>query len=201
MPRTASSCHAIRRSSRAVTARGPATSAFHPTRPYAYVVNELDSTVTAYHWNSERGELKPFQIIPTTTPSTYTGDNTGAEIAVAPSGKFVYASNRGHDSIVIFAVDPASGMLAHVGWESVQGRKPRFFCLDPERKPSLRGERRQSHHRRVSGRSRNRQAHADRPDHRDRKPVVHRFCNSVMTNAMLCGLFFCGVASFVVLWQ
>jgi 6-phosphogluconolactonase (cycloisomerase 2 family) len=103
---------------------------FHPTRPYAYVVNEMDSTVNAYHWNTDRGELTPFQRIPT-TPTTYTGDNTGAEIAIAPSGKFVYASNRGHDSIVIFSVDPASGMLAHVGWESVQGKKPRFFGLDP----------------------------------------------------------------------
>lgn len=110
---------------------GPRHVTFHPAGHYAYVVNELDSTVTAYHWDSETGELKPFQII-STTPTTYTGDNTGAEIAVAPSGKFVYASNRGHDSIVIYSVDPASGMLAHVGWESVQGRKPRFFGLDPD---------------------------------------------------------------------
>lgn len=110
---------------------GPRHVTFHPGGPYAYVVNELESTVTAYHWNSERGELKPFQRIPT-TPTTYTGDNTGAEIAIVPSGKFVYASNRGHDSIAIYSVDPASGMLAHVGWESVQGRKPRFFGLDPD---------------------------------------------------------------------
>lgn len=103
---------------------------FHPHRPYAYVVNELDSTVNAYHWNSDRGELEPFQRVPT-TPDTYTGDNTGAEIAIAPSGRFVYASNRGHDSIVIFSVDEATGMLDPVGWESVQGRKPRFFGLDP----------------------------------------------------------------------
>ncbi|MBI1989238.1 MAG: lactonase family protein [Betaproteobacteria bacterium] len=109
---------------------GPRHVTFHPGGRYAYVVNELDSTVTAYHWNSGRGDLEAFQII-STTPTTYTGDNTGAEIAIAPSGKFVYASNRGHDSIVIFSVDPASGMLAHVGWESVQGRKPRFFGLDP----------------------------------------------------------------------
>ena len=104
---------------------------FHPTQPYAYVVNELESTVTAYHWNTEIGELKPFQVVPT-TPTTYTGDNTGAEIAMASSGKFVYASNRGHDSIVIFSIDPTSGMLDPIGWESVQGRKPRFFCLGPD---------------------------------------------------------------------
>jgi 6-phosphogluconolactonase len=101
---------------------------FHPTRPYAYVVNEADSTVNAYHWNSDTGALQPFQRIPT-TPTTYVGNNTGAEIAIAPSGKFVYASNRGHDSIAIFAIDIATGTLEHAGWESVRGRKPRFFCL------------------------------------------------------------------------
>ena len=59
-----------------------------------------------------------------TTPTSYIGDNTGAEIWIAPSGKFVYASNRGHDSIAIFAVDAKSGTIEPVGWESVQGRKP-----------------------------------------------------------------------------
>jgi len=104
--------------------------AFHPSRPYAYVVNEMDSTVNAYHWDTERGVLDPFQRI-ATTPDDYVGDNTGAEIAILPSGRFLYASNRGHDSIVIYTVDAASGRLAHVGWESVQGKKPRFFGLDP----------------------------------------------------------------------
>jgi 6-phosphogluconolactonase len=104
--------------------------AFHPARPYAYIVMEQDSTVFAYHWNAERGELKPFQRVPT-TPTSYVGDNMAAEIAILPSGKFVYASNRGHESIVIYAVDQATGMLETVGWEPVQGRKPRFFGLDP----------------------------------------------------------------------
>jgi 6-phosphogluconolactonase len=103
--------------------------AFHPARPYAYVVNELESSVTVYHWNTDIGELRPFQVVPT-TPTTYTGDNTGAEIAMAPSGKFVYASNRGHESIVIFSIDQVNGMIDPIGWESVQGKKPRFFCLD-----------------------------------------------------------------------
>jgi 6-phosphogluconolactonase len=103
---------------------------FHPTKPYAYVVNEMDSTVNAYHWDTDRGVLEPFQRVPT-TPTTYTGDNTGAEIAIAPSGRFVYASNRGHDSIVILRVDETNGMLEPIGWEPVQGKKPRFFCLDP----------------------------------------------------------------------
>jgi 6-phosphogluconolactonase (cycloisomerase 2 family) len=104
---------------------------FHPAQPYAYVVNEMDSTVNAYHWDAARGELKPFQRVPT-TPTSYVGDNTGAEIAITPSGKFVYASNRGHDSIAIFAVDAATGALQPIGWEPVRGRKPRFFGPDPD---------------------------------------------------------------------
>lgn len=104
--------------------------AFHPKRPYAYVVNEQDSTVNAYHWDTARGELKPFQRVPT-TPTTYVGDNMAAEIAIAPSGKFLYASNRGHDSIVVYAVDAATGAIESIGWESVQGKKPRFFGPDP----------------------------------------------------------------------
>jgi 6-phosphogluconolactonase (cycloisomerase 2 family) len=116
-----------------VTARAgaaPRHVGFHPSRPYAYVINELDSTVTAYHFDPEKGVLKPFQIL-TTLPSSYTGNNTGAEIAVAPSGRFLYGSNRGHDSIAIFAVDASTGVLTSIGWEPTQGRTPRFFGLDP----------------------------------------------------------------------
>ncbi len=112
---------------------GPRHLSFHPSRPFAYLINELDSTVTTYQWDANRdtgGTLTPVHII-TTTPVTFVGDNTGAEIAVAPSGKFVYVSNRGHNSIATFAVDAKDGTLAHVGWESTQGRKPRFFALDP----------------------------------------------------------------------
>jgi 6-phosphogluconolactonase len=109
---------------------GPRHLAFHPSRPFAYLINELDSTVTTYQWDALRGVLTPVHIIPT-TPPTFTGDNTGAEIAVAPSGKFVYVSNRGHDSIASFAVSTKDATLAPLGWESTQGKKPRFFTLDP----------------------------------------------------------------------
>jgi 6-phosphogluconolactonase len=103
---------------------------FHPSQPYAYVINELDSTITTYHFDPEKGALKAVQIVPT-LPSSYTGNNTGAEIAVAPSGRFLYASNRGHDSVATFAIDAATGGLATLGWESTQGQTPRFFRLDP----------------------------------------------------------------------
>lgn len=109
---------------------GPRHLAFHPSRPLAYLINELDSTVTTYQWDGERGVLTPVHVIPT-TPATFVADNTGAEIAVAPSGKVVYVSNRGHNSIATFTVDANDGTLAPIGWEPTQGKKPRFFTLDP----------------------------------------------------------------------
>jgi len=109
---------------------GPRHLAFHPAKPWAYVCDELDSTVTAYAWDSERGALKALQVI-STLPESYIGRNEPAEIQVAPSGRFVYVSNRGHDSIVSYSVDPATGTLAPVGWEPTQGHAPRFFTLDP----------------------------------------------------------------------
>ena len=109
---------------------GPRHIAFHPSLPIAYVIDELDSTVTTYRYDPARGALQAVQVVPTAPPS-FTGNNTGAEAAVAPSGRFVYGSNRGHDSIVIFAVDRAAGTLTPVGWEPTQGKTPRFFTLDP----------------------------------------------------------------------
>jgi 6-phosphogluconolactonase len=103
---------------------------FHPTRPYVYVINELDSTITVYKFDLEKGALQPLQVH-TTLPTSYTGNNTGAEIAVAPSGRFVYGSNRGHDSIAIFSIDQSTGLLTSVGWEPTRGKTPRFFGLDP----------------------------------------------------------------------
>ena len=104
--------------------------AFHPRRPYAYLVAENDSTVFALHWDTAAGRLKPFQRVPT-LPDDFVEHNMAAEIAILPSGKFLYASNRGHESIAIYAVDEASGRLSTVGWEPVRGKKPRYFALDP----------------------------------------------------------------------
>ena len=109
---------------------GPRHIAFHPSLPVAYVINELGSTMTTYNYDTARGVLQAVQVLPTTPPS-FTGNNTGAEVAVAPSGRFVYGSNRGHDSIVVFAVDRANGTLTPADWVSTQGRTPRFFALDP----------------------------------------------------------------------
>ena len=109
---------------------GPRHADFHPTRPFVYVINELDSTITTFRFDAERGGLTPLQTI-TTLPPSYTGNNTTSEIAVAPSGRFLYGSNRGHDSLAIFAIDDATGTLSPVGWEPTQGKTPRFFAIEP----------------------------------------------------------------------
>jgi 6-phosphogluconolactonase len=109
---------------------GPRHLAFHPRQPLAYVINELQSTITVCRYDGQQGEFAPFQTV-STLPAGYTGENLGAEIMVAPSGRFVYASNRGHDSVAIFAVGPATGQLSLVGHESTHGRGPRTFTIDP----------------------------------------------------------------------
>src|SRR5215813_8244924 len=108
---------------------GPRHCAFHPTLSYTYVINELDSTITTFRFDPDRGQLTPLQVI-TTLPPTFTGDSTTSEIAVSPSGRFVYGSNRGHDSLAIFSIDE-SGVLSPVGWEPTQGKTPRFFAIEP----------------------------------------------------------------------
>jgi len=112
---------------------GPRHIAFHPQMPWAYVINELSSSVTTYRFDAQRGSLQPIQILPS-VPASYTGNNTGAEVAVAPSGRFVYVSNRGHDSIALFAVDRRAGTLTPVDWAPTHAKSPRFFCLDPSAK-------------------------------------------------------------------
>jgi 6-phosphogluconolactonase len=109
---------------------GPRHVDFHPTKPCAYVINELDSTITTYRFDGERGALTPLQVSPTLPPA-FTGESTASEVAVAASGRWVYGSNRGYDSIAIFGVDEAGGTLTTVGWELTQGKTPRFFAPDP----------------------------------------------------------------------
>lgn len=112
---------------------GPRHIAFHPKMPFAYVVNELASTVATYRFDAERGSLQAIQILPS-TPSSYVGQLSSAEIAVAPDGRFVYASNRCNDSIATFAVDQRDGTLTAAGWAPTHANSPRFFGLDPAAK-------------------------------------------------------------------
>jgi 6-phosphogluconolactonase len=112
---------------------GPRHIAFHPKLPVAWVINELNSTVTTYHWDAEQGALRPMQTLPS-IPADFTGANTGAEIVVSSDGRFVYCSNRGHDSVAIYGVNAPAGSLTSIGWAPTQGKGPRYIGLDPSQR-------------------------------------------------------------------
>lgn len=109
---------------------GPRHITFHPDGKYAYVINELHATVTAFAHDRDRGNLKEVQTIPT-LPADFTGENTSADIHVSPDGRFLYCSNRGHDSIAAFQIAPRSGKLTFVAHQSSGGKAPRNFAIDP----------------------------------------------------------------------
>jgi 6-phosphogluconolactonase len=110
---------------------GPRHLAWHPSGKYAYANNEMTSTVTAFTYDAAKGTLKEIGTV-TTLPAGFDGkENSTAEVRVHPSGKTVYVSNRGHNSIAIFSVDPATGALTPAGHESTRGGVPRNFNLDP----------------------------------------------------------------------
>ena len=109
---------------------GPRHLAFSPGGQFAYVINEMGSTVNAFKYAAETGQLSELGTYPT-LPAGFTNANTGAEIVVHPSGKYLYASNRGMDSVAIFGIDPVSGRLTPAGQVSTQGHTPRFMTLDP----------------------------------------------------------------------
>jgi 6-phosphogluconolactonase len=109
---------------------GPRHLALHPDGKFAYVVNELHSTVTVFSYDAAKGALQSRQTI-STLPKDFSGQNDDAEVQVHPSGKFLYASNRGHDSIAVFAIDREKGTLTPVQDVPTQGKKPRNFEIDP----------------------------------------------------------------------
>ena len=109
---------------------GPRHMDFRPDGRFAYVLNELTSTVTTFAYDAKAGSLAERQTVSTLPPS-FTGSNSGAEIVVHPSGKFVYSSNRGHNSVAQFRIDPAQGTLTFVEAYDTGGRTPRNFAIDP----------------------------------------------------------------------
>ena len=109
---------------------GPRHLALSPDHRFVYVVNENDSTITTFAFDAERGRLDARGTL-STLPDGFPGQNTTAEIAVHASGRFVYASNRGHDSIAVFAVDASTGALRRVDVAPVGGREPRHFAIAP----------------------------------------------------------------------
>lgn len=109
---------------------GPRHFKFHPNGRWVFLLNELACTVVAFDWDATTGALTARQTV-STLPADFMGENTCAEIEVHPNGRFLYASNRGHDSLAVFAVDPATGQLAFVERVASRGKWPRNFAFDP----------------------------------------------------------------------
>jgi 6-phosphogluconolactonase len=112
---------------------GPRHFAFHPNGKLAYVINELHNTVTGFRYDAEKGTLAKIQTI-TTLPKDFTGTSYTAEVVVHPSGKFLYGSNRGHNSIAVFSVNADSGELTAAGHQAEDIKEPRNFNIDPSGK-------------------------------------------------------------------
>lgn len=109
---------------------GPRHFAFHPNGKFAYVINEMGSTVSVFSYDSSGGVLRRLQTI-SSIPQDFSGHKEAAEIQVHPSGKFLYASNRGHDSIAVFAIDPDKGTLTLIEYAPTKGQTPRSFEIAP----------------------------------------------------------------------
>ncbi len=112
------------------TGAGPRHLAFHPNGKLAYLINETNSTMTAYALDTTAGTLTEIET-QSTLPAGFTGTNTAAEVWVHPSGAWVFGSNRGDDSIVVFAIDPSTGKMTLAGFTPSGGTTPRDFTLDP----------------------------------------------------------------------
>lgn len=110
---------------------GPRHFTFHPTQPFAYVINELNNTVTGMRWDKPTGKLDTFQTT-ANLPADFKGENTGSDIHITPNGAYLYLANRGHDSIAGFKIDEASGLLTLIGHTPTQGEVPRNFAISPD---------------------------------------------------------------------
>lgn len=108
---------------------GPRHFTFHPNGKLAYLINELDSTIVAYAYDEHKGFLKEMQTV-STLPENFRGINYAADIHAAPSGRFLYGSNRGHDSLVIYQVDERTEILKYIGHKHTLGKFPRNFTID-----------------------------------------------------------------------
>jgi 6-phosphogluconolactonase len=109
---------------------GPRHLAFHPDGRHVYLINELSSTITVFGYDAAAGMLAEQQTV-STLPAGFEGGNTTAEVAVRADGRFVYGSNRGHDSLAIFAVDATTGRLTPAGHQPTLGKTPRHFAIEP----------------------------------------------------------------------
>jgi 6-phosphogluconolactonase len=112
---------------------GPRHFAFHPNAKLAFVINELNMTISSLAFDEKKGTLKEIQTVPT-LPENFKGANTCADIHVSPNGKFLYGTNRGHDSLVVYKVDEKTGKLDYVEHVSTGGKTPRNFTIAPNGK-------------------------------------------------------------------
>ena len=109
---------------------GPRHLTFHPNGKYLYVINELDSSLTTFRYDPAKGTLTPFETV-STLPRDFVGTSYCADIHISKSGRFLYGSNRGHNSIVVFAIDPRTARLSLAQHVSTEGNWPRNFVIDP----------------------------------------------------------------------
>ena len=109
---------------------GPRHLIFHPNGQYAYLINELNSTLVGYRYHSASGSFEELQTVPA-LPGDFAGENLCADVHITPDGKYLYASNRGHDSLVCFFIDHATGLLTYQHHTATGGREPRNFAIDP----------------------------------------------------------------------
>ena len=108
----------------------PRHSSFHPSLPYVFVINERESSLSSFHFDSDTGAIELIQTV-ATIPTSFTERNRPADVRVHPNGRFVYGSNRGHDSIAIFGIDEATGRLTSAGIVPTEGAGPRAINFEP----------------------------------------------------------------------
>jgi 6-phosphogluconolactonase len=112
---------------------GPRHFTFHPNGKFAFVINELNNTITTFAYTQKTGALKVLESV-STLPADFKGESYCADIHVSADGKFIYGSNRGHNSIAVFGVNPSTGKLTPIQHQSTQGKWPRNFAIDPSGK-------------------------------------------------------------------
>jgi 6-phosphogluconolactonase len=112
---------------------GPRHMVFRPDGHFAYVLNEINSTLNVFSYDAKAGVLTELQAI-SSLPAHYEGPNSGAEVAVHPSGKFLYASNRGNNTVVLFGIDTVHGTLTYIEEQGTGGKTPRHFGIEPSAK-------------------------------------------------------------------
>jgi 6-phosphogluconolactonase (cycloisomerase 2 family) len=115
---------------RSAPGAGPRHIAFHPSRAWAYVINELGSTLSVYRFKANGDAFQELGTV-SSLPGDAGGRSTGSEVAVHPSGRFVYLSNRGHNSVAAFGINQKDGHVTPIGWYPTHGDTPRAIALDP----------------------------------------------------------------------